>query len=266
MIAAVVQMTSLADLEKNLERAAHWIECAVAAGAELVALPENFAFLGDDESTARSVRQGPDGPVVRFLREQAAQHRIWLAGGSFAEEIPGESRHHNTALILDPDGEIMARYRKIHLFDVALPDASYRESQGVAPGSEPVVAELPFARVGLSICYDLRFPELYRLLSGRGAQLLLVPAAFTVPTGRDHWDVLLRARAIENQAYVLAPAQYGVHGPRRRSYGRSQIVDPWGVPLATVPDGEGVATARLDFEAQARIRHQLPALSHRRLT
>jgi predicted amidohydrolase len=265
MIAAAVQMTSGRDVARNLERAANWISRAVQAGAEFVALPENFAYMAETDAAPNPVAQELDGPIVGFLRDEAKRHAIWLAGGTFPERIHGEIRHYNTAVLVGADGKLVTHYRKIHLFDVNLPDASYQESRSVAPGERVVVADTPAGKVGLSVCYDLRFPELYRKLSAQGARILLVPAAFTVPTGRDHWQVLLRARAIENQAFVVAAAQYGVHNATRRSFGRSMIVDPWGVVLATVPDGEGVAVAALDLSAQDRIRQELPALAHRRL-
>ncbi len=266
MIAAVVQMTSGTDLEPNLEQAALWVGRAADAGAELVALPEMFAAIREEgESGPNPAAQELDGPVVRRLRDLAKSHGIVLAGGSFPEKIPGDSRVYNASLLIDAQGEIRAHYRKIHLFDVDLPGSVLRESRGVAPGSEIVVAQTEHATLGLSVCYDLRFPELYRALAERGANLLLVPSAFTVPTGRDHWQVLLRARAIENQAFVVAAAQYGEHNSTRRSFGRSMIVDPWGTVLATVPDGTGFALAELDFERLERLRDQLPALKNRRL-
>ena len=265
MIAAVVQMTSGDNVARNLERASEWIARAVQAGATLVALPENFAHMAESDAGPSPVAQGLDGPIPEFLRDQAKRHGILLAGGTFPEGGPGEAHHYNAALLLDSDGEVLGHYRKIHLFDVDLPDASFQESRTVSAGEQLVVADTRLGRVGLSVCYDVRFPELYRALTQRGARILLVPAAFTVPTGRDHWEVLLRARAIENQAFVLAPAQYGVHNATRRSFGRSMIIDPWGVILATVPDGEGIGLAELDFAAQERIRSELPALQHRRL-
>jgi predicted amidohydrolase len=265
MIAAVVQMTSGGDLARNLERAADWIARAAQAGAAFVALPENFALMQEEDAGPSPVAEGPDGPIIEFLRDQAKRHSILLAGGSLPERVPGDARCFNTAPLIDADGTVLARYRKIHLFDVDLPDASFKESRTVGPGEEIVVAETRVGPVGLSVCYDLRFPELYRALAERGARILLVPAAFTVPTGRDHWEVLLRARAIENQAFVLAAAQYGIHNATRRSFGRSMIINPWGVILATVPDGEGIALAELDFATLERIRRELPALRHRRL-
>lgn len=265
MIAAVVQMTSGGDLARNLERAAYFIARAAQAGAEFVALPENFALMQEVDAGPSPAAEGPDGPILEFLRDQAKRHSILLAGGTLPEKNPEGARPFNTALLLDADGTVLARYRKIHLFDVGLAGASYQESRSVAPGAEVVVAETRLGPIGLSVCYDVRFPELYRALAERGARILLVPAAFTVPTGRDHWEVLLRARAIENQAFVIASAQYGAHNTTRRSFGRSMIIDPWGVVLATVPDGEGVGLAPLDFAALEGIRSKLPALKHRRL-
>jgi len=201
--------------------------------------------------------------VVQFLRERAKRHGIVLAGGTLPEAIPGDRRVHNTSVVVDRDGSLRGIYRKIHLFDVELADVGLRESRAVAPGRDIVVAETEVGILGMSICYDLRFPELYRALVERGAWILLVPSAFTVPTGRDHWEVLLRARAIESQAYVLAAAQWGEHSETRRSYGRSMIVDPWGTVLATVPDGEGIGLADLDRERLERIRRELPSLRNR---
>ena len=197
---------------------------------------------------------------------RARRHGLWLLGGSFPEAA-GEGRVFNTSLLLSPEGAIVAAYRKIHLFDVDLRPqggAEFRESAHVAPGQEVVVAKTPFGGLGLSVCYDLRFPELYRAQSERGVRFLAVPAAFAVETGRDHWEVLLRARAIENQAFVVAPAQCGRHSPERASYGRSLIVDPWGLVLARAPDRPGVIVADCDLAAQDRLRASLPVLAHRR--
>jgi predicted amidohydrolase len=265
MIAAVVQMTSAGDVDHNLERAGELIERAAKAAAELIILPENFASLQEREDGKDPAAQGLDGPIVQFLRERARRHGVIVVGGSFPEEIPGENRIYNTQVVVDAAGEVLATYRKIHLFDVDVPGARLRESSGAVSGEEIVLVETPLGRLGLSICYDLRFPELYRELARQGADILLVPSAFTVPTGSDHWEVLLRARAIENQAFVLAAGQYGVHNKRRRSYGRSMIIDPWGLVLATAADGEGIAVAELDFETLERTRRQLPALQHRRI-
>ena len=266
MIAACVQLTSTEDVEANLARTRRWIARAAEAGARLVALPENFAYMREEGAGPNPAAQGLDGPLVAFLSDEAKRHGIVLAGGTIPEAIPGDpERVYNTALVIGPEGELAASYRKIHLFDVELPGAHLTESHGVAAGDTPVVADTPLGKLGLSVCYDLRFPELYRELASRGARILLVPSAFTVPTGSDHWQVLLRARAIENQAFVLAAGQVGAHNAKRRSYGRSMIVDPWGVVLATAPDREGLALAELDFEQLEDIRARLPALRHRRL-
>ena len=264
MIAAAVQMTSTGDVAQNLARASHWIERAAGLGAELVALPEAFGCLVS-EGEPNPAAQGLDGPIPEFLREEASRHRLVLAGGTFPEREDGGERVYNTSLIVGPDGEILASYRKIHLFDIALREVQLQESKTIAPGDQVVVVDTPLARLGLSVCYDVRFPELYRELSARGATVLMVPSAFTVPTGSDHWEVLLRARAIENQAFVIAAAQYGEHNASRRSYGRSLIADPWGQVLACASDGEGLAVAELDFERLEDVRSRLPALTHRRL-
>ncbi len=201
------------------------------------------------------------------MADAARTYEVALVLGGMPElPASGEARAHNTAVYLDATGAIGAAYRKIHLFDVAIPDgASYAESASTAPGQTPVLVDTPLGKLGLSVCYDLRFPELYRELARLGAQLLAVPAAFTLHTGRDHWHVLLRARAIENLCYVLAPAQYGRHNDKRVTYGHAMIVDPWGQVLAEVGDHEGVAVAEIDLDHQAKLRRELPALSHRRL-
>jgi predicted amidohydrolase len=260
-------MTSGADLTRNLARAGELIAAAARAGARLVALPEMFPLLREEGATGPNphAQDVPDGPVLRFLSEQAATHQILLAGGTFPERIADDPRVFNTSTLFAPNGELLAVYRKIHLFDIDLPGASLRESSRVAPGKDLVVAKTDDCTLGLSVCYDVRFPELYRQLVEHGAQVLLVPSAFTVPTGRDHWEVLLRARAIENQCFVVAAAQWGAHNPARHSYGRSMVIDPWGTVLCTVPDGEGFALAELDFARQDEIRRRLPALRHRRL-
>ncbi len=267
MRVGVVQMTSTTDLDANLAASAAFVAEAAEAGAKLVALPENFAYLRR-EGTPIPCAQGFDGEIVRHLRECARRHGLWLVGGTFPEAIPGEDRVHNTSVLLSPDGELAAVYRKIHLFDVDLSDVGggrFTESETVAPGSDVVVADTPFGKLGLSVCYDLRFAELYRDMARRGARWLAVPAAFAPETGRDHWEVLLRARAIENQAFVLAPAQVGRHGPDRASHGHALIIDPWGRILAEAPDHPCTLVADCDLEAQDRIRRSLPALEHRRL-
>jgi len=267
MRVGVVQLTSTDDLKANLEAADLRVREAVDRGAELVALPENFAFLRR-EGLPIPVAQGLDGEIVERLRDWARSHRIWLVGGSFAEAVEGDRRVFNTCVCCAPDGSVAGVYRKIHLFDVDLRSTggqAYTESERVAPGTEPVRVETPFGGIGLSICYDVRFPELYRELSRRGIRLITVPSAFAPQTGRDHWEVLLRARAIENQAYVLAPAQCGRHSEERSSHGRSLVVDPWGLVLAQAPDMPCTLVADCDLERQDRLREALPALRHRRL-
>jgi predicted amidohydrolase len=263
--AAVVQMTSTTDVEHNLATAEELVTRAAGQGARLVTLPENFAFLRSEGQPVPDA-QPLDGPWVRRMAELARRHAITLLLGSLPERVEGDSRVRNTSVLLGPDGMTLAAYRKVHLFDIDLPGMEHlKESRSVAPGSEVVVADTPAGRLGLSICYDLRFPELYRALAQRGARVLCVPSAFTERTGKAHWEVLLRARAIENLAYVLAPAQVGHHGGGRASHGQAMIVDPWGTVLAQVPDGEGVALAELDFARLERLRRELPALSHARL-
>jgi len=263
----IVQMTSTDDLGANLKAARELVGRAADQRAELVALPENFAYLRR-EGMPYPCAQGLDGPIVATLRELAREHALWLLGGTFPEATADGARVHNTSLLLSPEGEVAAHYRKIHLFDVDLGHAgggAYRESDTIASGSEVVVANTPFGPLGLSVCYDLRFPELYREMSRRGARFLAVPSAFMPETGRDHWEVLLRARAIENQAFVLAPAQYGAHSADRSSYGRSLVADPWGTVLATAPDGPGTFVVDCDLASQDRVRAAIPALHNRRL-
>ncbi len=268
MWVAAIQLNSTADIDANLARARVLVEEAARRGAKLVALPEHFAFYGPEAEMAATAAQPATGPLVTGFRELANTLGIFLLLGSFPELVPPEAKHYNTSLLLGPEGQILARYRKMHLFDVSLPGRpAYRESDFTLPGSEVVAAPLagtPFT-AGLAVCYDLRFPELFRALVARGADLLLLPAAFSSVTGRDHWEVLVRARAIENQAYVIAPAQYGANAPGRRTYGRSLIVDPWGLVLAQAPDGEGIIYVRLDHERLLRLRREFPCLSHCRL-
>ncbi len=263
---AAVQMCSRDDLAANLQQAAELIDEAAAAGAGWIALPENFAYLRR-EGTPFPCAQGLDGEIVGFVKERARRHGAWILGGSFPERTEDE-RVHNTSFLVSPEGRVEAVYRKVHLFDVDLSDHGggvFRESLTIAPGSDVVVAETPFGGIGLSICYDLRFPELYRALSERGVRFLTVPAAFARETGRDHWELLLRARAVECQAFVVAPAQWGEHSPDRSSHGRSLIIDPWGLVLACAPDRPCTIVAECDLGAQDRIRAALPVLSHRRL-
>lgn len=263
--AAALQMTSTADVEANLAKAEALVERAAAEGAALVGLPENFAFLRSEGQPVPEAQE-LEGPWVKRMAALARRHRLTLLLGSLPERIPGERKIYNTSVLLGSDGGRLAHYRKIHLFDIDLPGMEHlKESRAVAPGSDVVVADAGFARLGLSICYDVRFPELYRRLSLEGAQVLAVPSAFTQRTGRAHWELLLRARAVENLAYVFAPAQVGMHGANRRSWGHALIVSPWGDVLADAGESEGLAIADLDLDVQDTLRRELPALSHRRL-
>lgn len=265
-LVAALQLSATPDRGANLRRALALTEQAAAAGATLIATPENTDAIAP--ATERlAAAESLDGPLVTRWREQAQQLGVWILLGSFGERVAGEARVHNTSVLIDAQGELAAVYRKIHLFDATLPDAPpYRESEHVIPGRDTVVAPSTVGTLGLSICYDLRFPELYRLLASQGADVLAVPSAFTVPTGQAHWEVLLRARAIENLCFVVAPAQVGTHFLGRQSFGHSLIIDPWGTVLARA-DGreEGYIIARLDREAQQLARTHLPALDHRRL-
>ncbi len=264
-LAAAVQMTSTADRRANLDAALRLLGEAADRGARLVGLPENWAFMGPEADRIAGA-EPLEGPSLSALRQVARERRIFILAGSIAEKIGDPGKTANTSALLGDDGALLASYRKIHLFDVSIPDgARYAESETVAPGDRTVVAETALGRIGLSICYDLRFPELYRALSREAADLLCVPSAFTLYTGKDHWEVLLRARAIENQAYVLAPAQVGQHSPRRITFGNAMVVDPWGVVLARCPDGEGVCLAPVRHERIAAVRRELPALLHRKL-
>jgi predicted amidohydrolase len=264
-LAAVVQMTSTTHVDRNLAAAEELVTQAAARGAVFVALPENFAFLRAEGQPVPEP-QDLDGPWVWRMADVARRLEITLLLGSLPERVPGDARVRNTSVLLGPDGAIVAVYRKIHLFDVDLPGMEHlKESKAVLPGDALVTAETPIGTVGLSICYDVRFPELYRQLAGRGARVLCVPSAFTERTGKAHWEVLLRARAIENLAYVLAPAQVGHHGDGRASHGQAMIVDPWGAVVAQVADGEGAAVAEIDMDRLERLRRELPALAHARL-
>ena len=261
--AAAIQMSSTPDKEENRETAERLIREAVSAGADLVALPELWSCHGLDEVYRENAEPVP-GPTTEFLGSLARELKVYVLGGSILEGEPESERLSNTSTFFDPSGEMTAVYRKIHLFDVKVSDREYLESANIAPGKEVVSAKAGAATLGLSVCYDVRFPELYRLLALRGAEILAVPAAFTLQTGKDHWELLLRARAVENQAFVVAPAQWGRKADGRWTYGRSMIVDPWGTVLATCPDRDGFALATLDLDYLDRFRAEFPALANRR--
>ena len=263
---AALQMVSTPDVARNLDAAASLIARAAAGGAQLAALPEYFCLMGrrDDDKLAIAETEG-DGPIQRFLAQQAREHGLWLVGGTLPlrASVPGRVR--NSSLVFAPDGTLAARYDKMHLFAFATDSEQYDEGRVIEPGAQPVALQAGPLRVGLSVCYDLRFPELYRALMQPPCDLLCVPSAFTWTTGRAHWELLLRARAIENQCVVLAPAQGGRHENGRRTWGHSMIVDAWGEVLAQQAEGEGVVLAAIDSPRLATVRQQLPALRHRRL-
>jgi predicted amidohydrolase len=273
-IAAVIQMNSTAVVAENLASARALIEQAARQGATLAVLPENFAIMGAREADKLAVAEEEgSGPIQSWLSNTARELKVWIVGGTIPVRTREAERVAAACCVFDAAGERVARYDKMHLFDVdaRAADASgkaerYRESASIAPGERVVTVDTPIGRLGLSVCYDLRFPELFRAMQAQGAQAFSIPAAFTVPTGEAHWDVLMRARAIENLCYVLAPAQVGRHASGRDTYGNSVIVDPWGAVLARVPGTEpGFACASIDLNSQRDIRERFPALAHRRL-
>jgi nitrilase len=265
---AAIQMTSSHVVDDNLVVAARLLREAKAAGAVVACLPENFSFLGMRDADKLTVAEADgDGPVQAFLREAAASLEMWILAGSVCLRSDAENRTANASLLFDDTGGRVARYDKIHLFDVTIPgrEEQYRESSHVMPGRRTVIADTPVGRLGMSVCYDMRFPELYRDLVLQGAEWLAMPAAFTVPTGRAHWETLLRARAIENLCYVVAPAQVGTHTNGRETYGDTLIVDYWGQILARLAKGPGVIVADFDLAKLADTRARFPALANRRL-
>jgi nitrilase len=261
-------MNSGADVDGNLELAAKLLGDAARDGCTLAVLPENFALMPErGRDKARHAEQPGEGPIQGFLAEFAAEHGIWVVGGSMPLESPEPERVYGASVVVDDRGERQAIYRKIHLFDVDLPDSqeSYRESHSMYAGDDPTTVDTPAGRIGLTICYDVRFPELYRALVSAGATVFTVPAAFTAVTGAAHWHTLLRARAIENLSYVIAPGQFGTHPDNRETYGHSLIVDPWGRILAERADGNCAVVADIDPLAPVRLRERFPALANRRL-
>ena len=267
-VVAAIQMTSSHVVADNLAAAAALLREAKDSGAEIACLPENFSFIGlHDADKVQVAEADGDGPVQSFLSETARKLKMWILGGTIVIRGDGAVRVANASLLIDAAGKRVARYDKIHLFDVTIPgrDEQYRESTHVAAGRELVIADTPVGRLGLSVCYDMRFPELYRELVAQGAEWLAMPAAFTVPTGRAHWETLLRARAIENLCYVVAPAQSGTHSSGRETYGDSLIVDYWGQVLSRLAKGTGVITADIDLAKEAETRARFPALTNRQL-
>jgi deaminated glutathione amidase len=261
---AIIQMNSQDDKQANIATALDLIDRAAATGARLVALPEVWPYLGPDD-VSRDQAETIPGPISELLAQRARHHGIYIHGGSVYETRPGDPGMYNTTVVIDPTGEIIARYSKIHMYDVVLDGvAKYQESATVTPGHETAITEIDGISVGLTICYDLRFPELFRILALKGAQAIMLPAAFTLMTGKDHWETLIRARAIENGLYMIAPAQWGTHPPGNWCYGRSMVVDPWGTVVTTASDGVGIAYATVDPARVATVRRQIPSLANRR--
>jgi predicted amidohydrolase len=264
---AAVQMSSQDDVSRNLERARALVLDAARKGARIVVLPENLAWMGGDQGKRELAESldPPDGPMARTLSMAASDAGVWVIAGGIPERSDDPLRPYNACAVFSPDGALAGKYRKIHLFNVDLPDGTKQHESGSnLAGNEAVVVEIDGWKVGLSICYDMRFPELYRKLVDLGAQLIVIPAAFTLTTGKDHWHVLVRARAIESQCYVVAAGQWGRHGSRM-TYGKSIIVDPWGEVIAQCSEGEGFCTATASSSYLAKVRTSLPALQHRRL-
>jgi predicted amidohydrolase len=258
-------MNSREDKAANLETAGRLIERAVELGADLVALPELFNVLGTPQDILSGAEPIP-GPTTAWLQERARSHGVYIHGGSIPVQVPGKDKCTNTTVVISPTGEIIARYDKIHLFDIEVRGrVSANESATFEPGDRVVTCDTEYGRFGLTICYDLRFPELYRALTLAGARVIFAPAAFTLYTGKDHWEVLVRARAVENQVYMVAPAQIGAHRPNKFSFGSAMIVNPWGTILARAPEEETVIVADVDYDYQEKVRRELPVLAHRRV-
>jgi predicted amidohydrolase len=265
---AAVQMVSGPDREANLAQAGQLIAAAAQQGASLIVLPENFAHMGMAETDKLALREQPGhGPIQTFLSEQAKLHGVWLVGGTLPMAGETANRVRAACLVYDDQGKQVARYDKIHLFDVSLTETneSYRESDTIEPGQQLVVVDTPLGRMGIAVCYDLRFPEMFRAMGGTGLDLIVIPAAFTATTGQAHWEILLRARAVENLCYVVAAGQGGRHANGRETFGESMIVDPWGKVLEHLVQGAGVVTAPIDHTLLQQLRRNFPALDHRRL-
>ena len=263
IVVGLVQTNSQDNMQTTLDEVLAGIDRAARMGAQFVSLPETWSYLGESEGEQAAAATIP-GDLTEALAEKARQHSVWLHAGSVLERVDGQERLFNTTLVFDPRGEIVARYRKIHLFDVDIEgQPSFRESDTIAPGDEVVTFDMDGTKVGLAICYDLRFPELFRKLALAGADIIMLPAAFTLMTGKDHWEPLIRARAIENTVFMVAAAQVGPHPPGRMCYGRSMVVDPWGVVLAQAGDIPTVVTATLEMDGISRVRSQIPSLQNR---
>jgi deaminated glutathione amidase len=267
-IAAAIQMASGPNVQANLAETEKLIRTAVQQDAELVVLPENYAIMGLKENDKVAIAEQPgDGPMQQFMAEQARKHGIWLVGGTIPIRSDEPGKVYSTSLLYNSDGEMVARYDKIHLFDVTIEASmeSYTESETITPGEQVVVVDTPFGKLGMAVCYDLRFPELFRAMVDAGMEICVLPSAFTSLTGTAHWEPLLRARAIENLCYMVAAAQGGYHINGRETHGDSMIIDPWGVILNRLPHGTGVVVSNLDMEMLNRTRHNFPSLQHKRL-
>jgi len=264
MKVAAVQMVSTPDVEQNFSAARRLIQDAARRGARLVLLPEYWPIMGMHESDKIAhAEQSDAGPIQTFMSDAARENDVWLIGGTLPMAAPEGGKVLNTMMVYDPNGNRIARYDKIHLFSFTKGAESYDEARTIVHGSEVAAFDAPFGRVGLSVCYDLRFPELYRAMGD--CALIVVPAAFTYTTGKAHWEILLRARAIENQCYVLAAAQGGIHPNGRRTWGHSMLIDPWGEIKAVLPEGEGVVIGEMESLRLSDVRESLPALKHRKL-
>ena len=267
-VVASIQMASGPNVKANLEEAEKLIKTAVQQDAELIVLPENFAIMGMTEVDKVTVAETPgEGPIQQFLSQQASKHGVWILGGTIPIESGVTGKVYSASLLYNDSGEMIARYDKIHLFDVVLEDSneSYNESETIESGDDVVVVDTPFGKLGMAVCYDLRFPELFRAMADVGMEICVLPSAFTNLTGRAHWESLLRARAIENLCYMIAPDQGGYHKNGRETYGDSMIIDPWGVVLNRLPHGTGVVVSDIDLEKLRKTRQNFPALQHKRL-
>ena len=267
-VVAAVQMASGPNVKANLEEAEKLIKTAVQQDAELVVLPENFAIMGLSEMDKVAIAEtAGEGPIQRFLSQQASKHGVWIVGGTIPLESAVTGKVYSASLLYNDSGDVVARYDKIHLFDVVLEDSneSYNESETIESGNDIVVVDTPFGKLGMAVCYDLRFPELFRAMADVGMEVCVLPSAFTSLTGRAHWESLLRARAIENLCYMVAPDQGGYHKSGRETYGDSMIIDPWGVVLNRLPHGTGVVVSDIDLEKLRKTRKNFPALQHKRL-
>ena len=267
-VVAAVQMASGPNVKANLEEAEKLIKTAVHQEAELIVLPENFAIMGLSEMDKVAIAEkASEGPIQQFLSQQASKHKVWIVGGTVPLESSVTGKVYSASLLYNDSGDVVARYDKIHLFDVLLEDSneSYNESETIESGDDVVVVDTPFGKLGMAVCYDLRFPELFRAMADVGMEVCVLPSAFTSLTGRAHWESLLRARAIENLCYMIAPDQGGYHKNGRETYGDSMIIDPWGVVLNRLPHGTGVVVSDIDLEKLRKTRKNFPALQHKRL-